>query len=212
MGNEFIGLFDQWADSYDQTVAGHDLEYKDVFLHYDLILQHIADRSFGHVLEFGPGTGNLTVKLLNSGLLVTGVEPSTRMRRLALEKTEGRAQIIEGDFFHFPQNVSYQTIASSYAFHHLTDKEKAAAISSYSNLLPSGGKIVFADTMYESVEAYKSAITDASQKGFHRLAKDLQDEYYTTLPVLTTILKRNGFDVKFEQYNDFVWIMEGIKR
>src|SRR3954471_23801775 len=205
MGNEFIGLFDQWADSYDQTVAGQDIEYKDVFLHYDRILQHIADRSFGHVLEFGPGTGNLTIKLLNRGFLVTGVEPSARMRKLALKKTEGRAQIIEGDFFHFPQNVPYQTIASSYAFHHLTDDEKAVAIASYSNLLPSGGKIVFADTMYESVEAYKRAITDASQKGFHRLAKDLQSEYYTTLPVLTDILERNEFNVEFEQYNDFVW-------
>lgn len=212
MGNEFIGLFDQWADSYDQTVAGQDIEYKDVFLHYDRILQHIADRSFGHVLEFGPGTGNLTVKLLNKGLHVIGVEPSDQMRKLVLQKTEGRAKIVEGDFFDFPQDLSYQTIASSYAFHHLTDEEKALAVSSYSNLLPSGGKIVFADTMYESLEAYKRAITDASQKGFHRLAKDLQSEYYTTLPVLTTILKRNGFNVEFEQYNDFVWIMEGIKR
>ena len=108
--------------------------------------------------------------------------------------------------------MSVQTIASSYAFHHLTDEEKAKAIASYSELLAPGGKIVFADTMYESVEAYQRAITDASQKGFHNLAKDLQSEYYTTIPVLSTIFENNAFDVHFEQCNDFVWIMEGVKK
>ncbi len=212
MENDFVELFDQWANSYDQTVAGHDIEYRDVFLHYDEILQQVADRSFGHVLEFGPGTGNLTVKLIIKGLSVIGVEPSGVMRKIAQEKVAGRAEIIEGHFFHFPQNLTVQTIASSYAFHHLTDGEKAEAIASYRNILPSGGKIVFADTIYESVKSYQKAIRDASQKGFHNLAHDLQSEYYTTLPVLTAILNQNGFDVEFEQCNDFVWIMEAIKR
>ena len=212
MGNHFVELFDQWANSYDQTVMGDDLEYRDVFLHYDDILQHVADKAFGHVLEFGPGTGNLTVKLINKGLTVIGVEPSGVMRKIALEKVAGRAEIIEGHFFHFPKDVTVQTIASSYAFHHLTDGEKREAIASYRNILPSGGKIVFADTMYETVKTYQKAIKDATQKGFHDLAHDLQSEYYTTIPVLTDIFNQNGFDVEFEQCNDFVWIMEGIKR
>ena len=160
MENDFVELFDQWANSYDQTVAGHDVEYRDVFIHYDEILQQVADRSFGHVLEFGPGTGNLTVKLIIKGLSVIGVEPSGVMRKIAQEKVAGRAEIIEGHFFHFPQNLTVQTIASSYAFHHLTDGEKAEAIASYRNLLPSGGKIVFADTIYESVR-----ILSKSHKG-----------------------------------------------
>jgi putative AdoMet-dependent methyltransferase len=212
MGNHFDELFDQWANSYDQTVTGHDLEYRDVFLHYDDILQQVADRAIGHVLEFGPGTGNLTVKLINKGLTVIGVEPSGEMRKIVLEKVAGRAKIIEGHFFHFPQNLTVQTITSTYAFHHLTDGEKAEAIATYRNILPSGGKIVFADTMYETVNSYQKAIRDASQKGFHDLAHNLQSEYYTTIPVLTAILNHNGFDVEFEQCNDFVWIMEGIKR
>ena len=62
------------------------------------------------------------------------------------------------------------------------------------------------------LKSYQKAIRDASQKGFHNLANDLQSEYYTTLPVLTDILNQNGFDVEFEQCNDFVWIMEAIKR
>lgn len=211
MGKEFIELFEQWADSYDESVTGHDIEYKEVFKHYELILEEIAKRSYGHVLEFGPGTGNLTEQLLKKGLTVTAFEPSPSMRKIALQKLGERAELKDGDFLNFNVSTDVHTIVSSYAFHHLTDEEKEEAIGSYSNILQSGGKIVFADTMYESVEAYKRAILDAKEKGFHNLAEDLEREYYTTIPVLKKIMNENQFSVTFEKINDFVWIMEGIK-
>lgn len=212
MGKEFIEIFEDWADSYDESVTGHDIEYRLVFEHYDRILSEVANRSFGHVVEFGPGTGNLTEQLLNRGLTVTAFEPSPSMRKLALKKVGNKAEIKAGDFLSFEAMDNIGTIVSSYAFHHLTDKEKEEAIGSYSNLLQNGGKIVFADTMYKSVEAYKRAILDAKEQGFHNLAEDLEREYYTTIPFLTTIMETYNFSVSFEQFNDFVWIMEGIKR
>lgn len=211
MGREFLEVFEHWADSYDETVVGHDLEYKDVFLQYDEILEGVAERSFGHVVEFGVGTGNLTMKLLARGLKVTGIEPSAPMRRIAEEKLGADALILDGDFLHFPELQSVDTLVSTYAFHHLTDEEKALAVLQYSKLLTKGGKIVFADTMYESAEDYNLAIKNAKNNGFYNLAKDLETEYYTTIPVLTKILEDNGFTVSFTRYNDFVWLMEGIK-
>ncbi|RSK43894.1 class I SAM-dependent methyltransferase [Bacillus canaveralius] len=212
MGKEFLELFEQWADSYDSSVSGHDIEYKEVFKNYEKILGEVAARSNGHVLEFGVGTGNLTESLLAKGLKVTGIEPSPAMRKIAEEKLAGRVAVLGGDFLSFPEVEPFQTVVSTYAFHHLTDEEKAEAIARYGNLLAPGGKIVFADTMYESAEAYKEAITDAVSKSFHNLAEDLQREYYTTIPILTEILETNGFTAAFEKCNDFVWIMEGEKR
>ncbi|MDW2875707.1 MULTISPECIES: class I SAM-dependent methyltransferase [Bacillaceae] len=211
MGKEFIELFEQWADSYDDSVTGHDLEYKEVFRNYEGILDAVAGRASGHVLEFGPGTGNLTAKLLEKGLRVTGAEPSPAMRKIAREKLGEQASIVEGDFLSYPDQGPVNTIVSTYAFHHLTDAEKNEAVASYSHLLAIGGKIVFADTMYESEEAYKKAISDAEDQGFHNLAEDLQREYYTTIPVLRGILEQNGFKASFSRCNDFVWLMEGEK-
>lgn len=210
MGKEFIELFENWADSYDDSVTGHDPEYKDVFLNYDRILNNVAKRSFGHVLEFGPGTGNLTATLIRYGLKVTGVEPSPAMRRIAKEKLKNKVTIIDGDFLQFPK-LPFNTIVSTYAFHHLTNQEKEEAFSIYGNLLTPGGKIVFADTMYESEEAYNEAIKDALTKGYHNLAEDLQREYYTTIPLLKEIAEQHGFSVTFDRCNDFVWIMECVK-
>lgn len=211
MGKEFIELFEQWADTYDDTVTGHDIEYKEVFNHYERILTEVASRSIGHVLEFGPGTGNLTETLLTHGHSVTAVEPSPSMRKIAKDKLQDRAEVLDGDFLNYPSDKEIHTIVSSYAFHHLTDDEKAIAVASYGNLLRESGKIVFADTMYESVEAYEQAIADAKEKGFYNLAEDLEREYYTTIPVLRNIMESNGFSVSFERMNDFVWIMEGTK-
>jgi putative AdoMet-dependent methyltransferase len=211
MGREFLELFEQWADYYDNTVYGHDEEYKEVFLHYNRILEEVVKRSKGHVVEFGVGTGNLTSKLLDHGLEVTGIEPSSAMRKIANEKLGERVQVLDGDFISFPQVKTIETFVSTYAFHHLTDIEKEQAIENYGKILASGGKIVFADTMYESEEAYKRAISDALSKGFLNLATDLKTEYYTTIPILRSILEKHGFKVHFDKCNDFVWILEAEK-
>ena len=211
MGKEFIEIFEQWAESYDATVTGGTIEYRDVFLNYQELLEEVANRATGHVLEFGVGTGNLTRNLIKKGHIVTGIEPSQAMRKIANEKLGHQVSILDGDFLDFP-TVDANTIVSTYAFHHLTDKEKETAFSIYGNLLKNDGKIVFADTMYESVEAYNKAIEDALANGFGNLAEDLQREYYTTIPILKELLEKNGFTVSFNRWNDFVWIMEAVKQ
>ncbi|WP_433743317.1 class I SAM-dependent methyltransferase [Falsibacillus pallidus] len=212
MGREFLELFQDWADSYDDSVTGKDAEYAKVFQYYEHILEAVAERSNGTVVEFGMGTGNLTLKLLEKGLKVIAIEPSKEMRAIGEEKLQGRTKIIDGDFIQFQVEEDIDTIVSTYAFHHLTDEEKLEAFSIYGRLLKNDGKIVFADTMYETKEAYLEAIKKAENDGFLNLAEDLQREYYTTIPVLTDIAQRTGFEVSFNRCNDFVWIMEAIKK
>lgn len=212
MGLEFLDVFEHWAVSYDESVSGHNREYKAVFTGYEQILEAVTVLSKGNVLEFGVGTGNLTKKLIDSGLKVTGIEPSVPMRGIAEAKLGTKAKILDGDFLHFPEIIYIDTIVSTYAFHHLTDEEKDEAMAKYGKLLSKGGRIVFADTMFESVEDYKNAIVKAREEGFHNLAKDLETEYYTTIPILTRILEKSGFTVSFKRFNDFVWLMEGEKQ
>ncbi|MDN3018626.1 hypothetical protein PH210_20785 [Paenibacillus sp. BSR1-1] len=47
---------------------------------------------------------------------------------------------------------------------------------------------MFADTMYETEEDYNNANVEAKNNGFQNLAKDLEMEYYTTIPFLEHIL------------------------
>jgi putative AdoMet-dependent methyltransferase len=213
MGREFVDLFNEWSDSYDQTVDGQDIEYKKVFENYNEILKAVADNVVGNVIEFGVGTGNLTNVLMEQGNRVKGIEPSPKMREKALDKLKN-VEILDGDFIHFPlePNEHIDAFVSSYAFHHLTDDEKEKAISIYADLLSTNGKIVFADTIFRDKEAKNAMIEKAKENRFFNLAHDLQTEFYTTIPVLTTILEKYGFTVEFTNMNDFVWILNAIKR
>jgi putative AdoMet-dependent methyltransferase len=212
MGREFVELFEGWADSYDESVTGHDLEYKEVFLNYEMILQEVANLVEGSIVEFGVGTGNLTLKLLeNEGTTVTGFEPSPTMRVKAQEKLPGTT-ILNGDFIDFEMNGRIDAFVSTYAFHHLTDQEKAIAVNKYSELLEEGGKVVFADTVFETSERKQETIEKAKKNHFLSLAADLETEYYTTIPVLTDLFQQNGFTIQFKQLNPFVWLIDATKK
>ncbi|MFZ3577347.1 class I SAM-dependent DNA methyltransferase [Virgibacillus sp. DJP39] len=207
MGREFIKLFEDWADSYDSSVSGEDPQYAAVFQHYDKILDEVARYSSGNVMEFGVGTGNLTLKLLKNSEKVFGIEPSSAMRKIAAEKLP-ELSLYEGDFLSFPRfDDKMDTVVSTYAFHHLTDTEKDKAISGFTKLLTDKGKVVFADTMFESVVAKEAIITAAEEKGYKDLVEDLNREYYPYISTLQELFEKNDFHVSFKRMNTFVWLV-----
>ncbi|WNF24657.1 methyltransferase domain-containing protein [Mesobacillus jeotgali] len=211
MGREFIPLFDDWAEFYENTVSGLDIEYREVFENYDKILETVAIKSNNTVLEFGVGTGNLTEKLISLGRVVYGVEPSKVMR----EKTKERFKdlhLYDGDFLNFPElRGKVDSIVSTYAFHHLTDEEKDTALKLYSTLLGDQGKIVFADTAFVNEEHREEQHRIVKEQGYENLFADLKREYYTTLEILERLFEKNGFQVSFEKMNSYVWLMEAVR-
>ncbi|WP_188207755.1 class I SAM-dependent methyltransferase [Alkalibacillus aidingensis] len=211
MGREFMHIFDEWAESYDQTVSGHNEQYREVFRDYQAILERVVELSYGVTLEFGVGTGNLTEKLVTKGVPVIAVEPNLNMRLMAQERFPNLT-VHDGDFLNFPKVKNVETIVSSYAFHHLTDDEKFQAMRRYYDLLTVNGQIVFADTMFKDDTAFREKIEEAKNKGFPDLAEDLTREYYTTIPKMKQIGEQAGYQVEFEQLNDFVWLTHAKKQ
>lgn len=211
MGREFLDLFDEWAESYDDAVMGNLEEYKEVFEKYEEILAKVVEKSNGKVIEFGVGTGNLTKNLIEKGLTVYGIEPSKTMRELTQAKLPN-ANITDGDFLQIPSWIDKaDTIVSTYAFHHLTDAEKETAIKLYQQILSDNGKVIFADTVFENYEAKEQIIKKAENDGYTNLLKDLKTEYYTTIPILREIFINNGFLVQFSRLNQYVWLIEAKK-
>lgn len=81
------------------------------FLKNPMIVQGIVDRAAVQrtdvVMEIGPGTGNLTVRLLEKAKRVIAVELDTRMVREVMKRVEGTEwektlQIIQGDVLKVP--------------------------------------------------------------------------------------------------------------
>lgn len=212
MGKEFLPVFEGWADSYDLTVSRKDNEYQEYFHNYDEILDMVTARSFGTVLEFGVGTGNLTKKLVSKGLDVIGIDPSNAMRSKAKEKIP-ELEILDGDFDRYPDfDIAINSIVSTYAFHHLTDEDKGISIKKFYETLSPGGKVIFADVMFENKEAYYQAISEAKENEYHNVLRDLQEEYYSTLEVMKKLFLLNNFEISFIQCNRYVWLLEATKK
>lgn len=210
MGREFIPIFSEWAKQYDETVKGKDEEYREVFLHYPELLANIAEKAGDSVIEFGSGTGNLTLELIRRKKTVFAIEPSAAMRQVAEAKPElSQVTFIDGDMEQFPQiNFPIDTIVSSYVFHHLNETEKQRVIKRYKALLSEGGKVIIGDTMFLSPEHKESILRQAIKANHLRLAADLQREYYPLIPDIEPYFRANGFTSRFKQINAFVWLVE----
>ncbi|MBN8236052.1 methyltransferase domain-containing protein [Halobacillus kuroshimensis] len=211
MGMEFVDLFNQWASSYDDTVAGKDPEYREVFDGYEEMLERLAKLSLSPVLEFGVGTANLTRKMVDQNKVVLGVEPSSEMRRIAKVKCP-EAAIYEGNFLEYPMLQSpIRSIVSSFAFHHLTSSEKKAAIVDFHQRLEEDGQVIFIDTLFKDKDHKSMLIKEAEQAGFLNLAQDLQEEYYPYLEEIKEMFVEAGFEVSFEQINKYAWLIQAEK-
>ncbi|MCA0971839.1 class I SAM-dependent methyltransferase [Halobacillus litoralis] len=211
MGIEFVDLFDQWASSYDETVSGHDPEYREVFEGYEEMLQQLADLSISPVMEFGVGTANLTRKIIDQHKVVFGIEPSKEMRRIANVKCP-EAAIYSGDFLQYPSLMTpVSSIVSSFAFHHLTKEEKEQAIERFFHQLEPNGQVVFIDTLFKNETHKQQLIMEAEKQGFLNLAQDLQEEYYPYLEELKEMFLQQGFEVSCKQLNKYAWLIQAKK-
>ncbi|UXR55279.1 class I SAM-dependent methyltransferase [Staphylococcus schleiferi] len=204
---EFMDVFEKWAERYDNTVfnTSKENEYKDVFEGYSKMLDQIAQLSTGEVLEIGAGTGNLTQHLINQGLDVTAIDPSEDMRAIANQK-EG-IHVIEGHFLKIPVEKKFDTIVSSFAFHHLDHQGKQEALNYMKQFLKPNGHIVFIDTLFESEMNKNQIIQYYTDKMYVNLVEDLQTEYYPFKDELEKIVEAANGTAEFEQQNRFAWLI-----
>lgn len=207
----FNDLFDSWATHYDESVFAKKGEYYEVFENYEGILENTVKAinlpAGSTVLDIGSGTGNLSAVAAKKGYEVTAIEPNLKMRQIASSKYPD-IPVQNGSFLTLPiPDHSIDAIISSYAFHHLSDDEKAKSIKLLVTKLTPRGKIIITDTMYETPEIGEQILKESLDAGATALANDLKTEFYTTHDVLKQILEDAGFKVSFKKQNKFVWIL-----
>ncbi|GED14310.1 putative AdoMet-dependent methyltransferase [Aneurinibacillus migulanus] len=212
---QFNHIFEQWANEYDQTVVDRDGEYAEVFEGYEQILHRVVQELKlpveSRVLEIGVGTGNLTRLLLSKEWKVFGIDPSPDMRSIASQKLPNFT-IQDGHFLSVPESVGrVDGIVSTYAFHHLTDEQKARAIQQLTDRLNDDGMIVFADTAYADEKAKQAIHQKVKEQKAFALLEDLRTEYYPLVSTMQHIFEGAGLDFASHQLNKYVWLFSGKK-
>lgn len=149
--------FDLWANGYDKSVnlSAESDEYP--FAGYKGVLNYIykqvREKNNSSILDIGFGTGVLTTQLYNKGYNITGIDFSSNMIDIAKQKMP-QATLINWDFSKgLPDEIKnhhFDYIISTYAIHHLTDKDKINFIKMLSHLLNKTGKILLGDISFET--------------------------------------------------------------
>lgn len=204
--------FDSWAKNYDnsiQEVVGDGLN---LFESYDDVLNTVVKRISANnavkVLDIGCGTGNLYDKIKDDIMDFTGIDQSIEML-LQARKKYPNIKIRIGNFLDEPFIVNeFDTMVSTYAFHHLSPDEKEKSINLILRYLKTGGKMVIADLMFLNEVERQKQKEHFCNSGREDLWKIVEDEYYTDIQKTKSYAELLGCKVSYEHIVNFTWILE----
>jgi putative AdoMet-dependent methyltransferase len=189
-------LFDEWAETYDQTVAdysGFPFEgYEQVL---DAIVRLTQPSPGTTVLDLGIGTGALASRFVQEGCLVWGLDFSARMLAKAHQQVP-RAELIKADIAgDWPIDVdqSFHRVVSSYLFHEFSLSSKVRLLSRLAeHHLAEGGRMVIGDVSFASVAERAEARERWSE------AWD-EDEHYWAADEAGDALREVGLETTYNQ-------------
>ncbi|MFK5883671.1 MAG: class I SAM-dependent methyltransferase [Candidatus Izemoplasma sp.] len=191
-------LFNEWSSTYNDSVKKSDKENTYPFAGYSLIKAKIfamvMNKDKPKILEMGIGTGEITRKLYDEGLNITGVDLSEKMiaeSRISMPNV----RYINKDFtksLKVLKDTKFDVIIFSYSIHHVTIKNQLSLLNSLMININIGGIIIISDVMTNTIKE----LDNISLK-YHKIWDD--DEYYPTLERYEESLLKTNYNITFEQ-------------
>ncbi len=199
--------FDLWSNNYDQNVTISDKENTYPFAGYKKLLAHIyqiiRQGQGNKILDIGFGTATLCNRLYQDDYEIWGQDFSQKMITIANEKMP-KSHLFQGDFtkeLHKEiKNNTYDFIISTYALHHLTDKEKIPFINNLRTLLNPNGMIIIGDIAFETQQSLEYCRNRAGDTWD-------EDEFYFVYEQI----KRYLTNLHFEKISDCAGIFQLTK-
>jgi ubiquinone/menaquinone biosynthesis C-methylase UbiE len=162
------------------------------------------------VVEFGPGTGTFARAAAQAGAQVIAVDISQAMLNYGRTKAEQNGltniQFVHAGFLTYAHTGNLvDFVVTKFAFHHLPDFWKTAALRRIYSILKPGGVFFLQDVVYSfgvddadsAINLWIDAIASEQGSGFSRddFEMHVRDEYSTFGWILEGLLQRTGFSV-----------------
>ena len=183
--------FDAWAAGYDADVARSRDDDAFPFAGYERVLARVVELANPApgmaVLELGPGTGNLTARLVARGAAVWALDFSAEMlarARARVPAAHFAGANLLGDFppdFHRP----FDAVVSTYTFHEFPLPDKLALLRRlFASHLRPGGAVVIGDIGFPTAAA-RDALRAAAGDAW-------DDEHYWIMAEVEPALRASG--------------------
>lgn len=198
--------FDEWSGDYDESIESSSQGYP--FQGYYNVLSYVHNlveiNKQVKILDLGIGTGLLTAELYKKGGEIYGIDFSNKMIELAKKK------IPDGKFYccdfkdGLPDELEdekFDYIVSSYAFHHINDKEKISFIEELIGKLNKYGKIIIADISFETKDKMKECIEITGEFWDY-------DEFYMVVEDIKPKINKLNLSIKYNQVSCCAGVFE----
>ena len=210
MTYRFDEFTQQTIDFTDAAVAeAYDAKQVTDLMAERALAEKLNPRLEHAVIEFGPGTGALSLALSERCAHVHAVDTSAAM--LAVIAQHGRPNITT----HHAGFLTYEhggdpadLIVSKFSFHHLPDFWKGVALARMNRMLAPGGRLYLHDVMFsfapeqyeEALEGWIAGITADSGWDRREFEVHVNEEYSTYTWILEGLVQRAGFDIVSAEY------------
>lgn len=190
--------FDLWSNGYDMSVNLSEKNNQYPFAGYKNVLNtiynivHSKERAV--ILDIGFGTGILTKKLYDDKYSIYGVDFSQEMIKIAKTKMPS-AKLFQYNFAEgLPKeldNVKFDYIISTYAIHHLEDKEKIKFLTELMHHLSYNGEILIGDVAFKTKEILEKCKIDSGDSWdneeayivFDELKRNFKEDKISFIPI-----------------------------
>lgn len=162
------------------------------------------------VLEFGCGTGGITLNLAKHCQKVIGVDVSMTMldilKKKAIKRNITNIRTFHAGFLSYNHDPSCEVdkIISVLALHHLPDFWKSVALFKMAEILKPGGKLYLFDVVFtfkvqDHQRALEGMINDMQDLAGDSMAREtithLKDEFSTYDWIMEGLLVKSGFKI-----------------
>jgi ubiquinone/menaquinone biosynthesis C-methylase UbiE len=110
----------------------------------DQALDLLALKAGERVLELGCGTGGITSRLLRRGALVTAVDWSEPMLRIAKRRAPG-ARFAKSELTEYQPQGEFDVVLLAFVLHELTRAERGRALAVAASALAKSGRVAVVD-------------------------------------------------------------------
>jgi len=199
--------FDEWADRYDEAVAGdcpYYERYEDVL---DAVVEIAGVVPGKAVLDIGTGTGNLALRCLARGAAVVGLDPSEPMLARARQKAPSGASIefkrVDEPFVNIPYpDGAFDAVVSTYAYHHVPHSRKHESVREMVRVLKPAGTWALGDVVFEDAQAERRALREHDW---------LEEEWFARIGELRPLLAAFGMELSARQFTAVTWVVWATK-
>ncbi len=208
--------FDRQSADYDRITAHkqqHNQRYNP-HENYQRVLDFVAQQVENHcrIADLGTGTGNLAHLLNENGHQVTGLDQSARMLEKAREKLP-EVRFVHGNMLDLPfETEEFDAVVSTYALHHLSEKEKERAWTEMIRIIGPQGAIVVGDNMFFDAADKETQRKMLQERDLEQVWREIEDEHLGQAAQMVEFMEKRGLTARCRQMAPFTWVVKAQKK